>query len=90
VDWYCAAAADDVPLAMNKCGYEFSIGEPGVPPDRVEALMWLTLAAERSGPGEAQDRGTVNLLQALAQASSGEVTEAGRRAEAMRTRLNKR
>ena len=85
VKWYCAAADDDSAPAMGKCGYALLIGGPGVAPDRVESLKWLTLAVER-GSGETHDRGAVNLRQALAQATAQDVTDAARRAEEMRTK----
>jgi TPR repeat protein len=87
MEWYCAAAADGLGAAMNKCGYSLLIGGPGVAPDRIEALKWLTLAVERTGPGDSHDRATVNLRRALIDAAPREKTEAARLAEDLRRKL---
>jgi TPR repeat protein len=92
MEWYCAAAADGLGAAMNKCGYSLLIGGPGVVPDRIEALKWLTLAVERTGRGDSHDRefhdrATVNLRRALIDAAPREKAEAARRAEELRKKL---
>jgi TPR repeat protein len=86
VYWFCAAAADGYANGMNSCGYGLLIGGPGVAPDPVGALKWLTLAVERSEPGDTQNRATVNLNRARAQATPEQVEEAERRAEEMRVK----
>ena len=85
-DLYCAAAKLGETDAMNKCGYGLLIGGQGVAPNLVEALKWLTLAVERSKPGEVHDRSTVNLNRALAQATPQQVEEAQQRAEDVRAK----
>jgi len=90
IDWYCAAADSNYVDAMNKCGYGLLIGGPDVTPDLVEALKWLTLAVERSEPGEVQQRATVNLNRARAQATPEQVEEAERRAEELRAKWETR
>jgi hypothetical protein len=52
----------------------------------VEALKWLTLAVERSEPGDVHNRATVNLNRARAQATHQQIEEAGRRAEELRAK----
>jgi hypothetical protein len=50
-------------------------------------LKWLTLAVERTGPGDSHDRATVNLRRALIDAAPREKAEAARRAGDLRKRL---
>jgi hypothetical protein len=51
--------------------------------------MWLTLAAERSPPGELHDRAVANLANARTQLSEDEQAEAERRAQAWREKFAK-
>jgi TPR repeat protein len=86
IDWFCAAAADGLAHGMNSCGYGLLIGGPGVASDPVEALKWLTLAVERSEPGEVHQRAIVNLNHARANATPQQVDDAERRAEELRAK----
>jgi hypothetical protein len=83
---YCAAADEGDTHAMNACGYGLLIGGPGVAQDLTEALKWLTLAVERSQPGDTQSRAIVNLDRARAQATPQQIEDAERRAEEMRAK----
>jgi hypothetical protein len=71
---------------MNSCGYGLLVGVPGVTPDLVEALKWLTLAVERSGPGDDHNRAIVNLNRARAQATPEQIEDAERRADELRAK----
>jgi TPR repeat protein len=86
IGWFCAAANGRYANAMNSCGYGLLIGGPGVTPDAVEALKWLTLAVEKSGAGDLLHRAIINLNHARAQATPQQREEAERRAEEMRAK----
>ena len=65
-------------VSQNTVGYLILTGVGGSY-DYVEAAMWLTLAAERSGAGELHDLATENLHTAMAQLSPDEQTEVTKR-----------
>jgi TPR repeat protein len=90
IELSCAAANGDttgtMDYAMNSCGYGLLVGGPGVTPNLVESLKWLTLAVERSVPGDTHNRATMNLNRALAQANPQQIEDARQRAEEVRTK----
>jgi acyl-CoA hydrolase len=65
-------------VSQNTVGYLILTGVGGSY-DFVEAAMWLTLAMERSGPGELHDLATENLHTATVQLKPGEMAEVAKR-----------
>jgi TPR repeat protein len=76
--WARKAAAQGDAVSQNTVGYLILTGVGGSY-DYVEAAMWLTLALERSGPGELHDLASENLHTAMAQLKPEEQEEVARR-----------
>jgi hypothetical protein len=86
--WARKAAEQGNAWCQNSLGYSLLTGLDGSY-DYVESAMWLTLAVERSPPGELHDRAVANLANARTQLSEDEQAEAERRAQAWREKFAK-
>jgi len=76
--WARKAAVLGDAVAQNTLGYLILTGVGGTY-DYVEAATWLSLAAERSAPGELHDKAVENLRTAMAQLKPDEQAEVARR-----------